>query len=141
MLNKTKDLLKKIKTILIENEYVTADVLAQKCHLSTKSIYRAIRFLRIEGIGIIPTKKGYVLSEFAKKTDDVFFIRRCFGRRTSDIIALSAIEKDVRLRWSGVEDKNNINNVLKYLSIKPQLIKNASKNVTYLLSSVNGKGN
>lgn len=140
MQSKTVSMMNKVNTILIENEYVHADELAKKCHLSVQSIYRIVRLLRLEGVGIIPSKNGYVLSEFAKKSDDVGFIRRCFGRRASDIIALGAIEKDVRLRWSGVEDKNNINNIFKYLSIKPTGVEKAKTGIKYLLSSVNGKG-
>lgn len=141
MRGKTKEMLNKVNTLLLENEYISALELAQKCKLCTGSIYRIIRNLRLEGVGIIPTKKGYILSSYAKKSDDVGFIRRCFGRRTSDIIALGAVEKDIRMRWSGVEDKNNINNVLKYLSIKPTNTEKAKTGIKYLLSSVNGKGN
>lgn len=141
MHKKTEMMLSKVKTILVENEYISAQELAKKCYCKPPTIYRIIRNLRLSGIGVIPTKNGYILSEFAKKSDDVGFIRRCFGRRTSDIIALGAIEKDVRLRWSGVEDKNNINNVLKYLSIKPTNTEKAKVGIKYLLSSVNGKGN
>lgn len=141
MQQKTKLMMGKVKDLLIKNEYINAYELAKECKLSTPSIYRIIRNLRLEGVGIIPTKNGYILSEFAKKSDDVGFIRRCFGRRTSDIIALGSIEKDVRLRWNGVEDKTNINNVLKYLSIKPTNTEKAKTGIKYLLSSVNGKGN
>lgn len=141
MHDKTKQMMGKVKTILIENEYISAWEIAKRCKLSVQSIYRIVRYLRLEGIGIIPTKNGYVLSEFAKKSDDVGFIRRCFGRRTSDVIALGAIEKDVRIRWSGVEDKNNINNIFKYLSIKPTNTEKAKTGMKYLLSTVNGKGN
>lgn len=141
MHKKTEMMMGKVKDLLIKNNYIHAYELAQKCKLGTGSIYRIIRNLRLEGIGIIPTKKGYILSEFAQKSDDVGFMRRCFGRRTSDVIALGAIEKDVRLRWNSVEDKNNINNIFKYLSIKPANTEKAKTGIKYLLSSVNGKGN
>ena len=140
MYEKTKTMMNKVRTYLVENEYISAEELAKKCHCCNGTIYRIIRNLRLSGIGVIPTRNGYVLSEFAKKSDDVGFIRRCFGRRTSDIIALAAVENDVRLRWSGVEDKNNINNILKYLSIKPTNTEKAKSGIKYLLSSVNGKG-
>lgn len=141
MRKKTEMMMGKVKDLLIKNNYIHAYDLAQKCKLSPQSIYHIIRKLRLQGIGIIPTKKGYILSEFAQKSDDVGFMRRCFGRRTSDIIALGAIEKDVRLRWNNVEDKTNINNIFKYLSIKPTNAEKAKTGIKYLLSSVNGKGN
>lgn len=141
MHGKTKEMINKVNTLLIENEYISAQELAQRCHLCRGSIYRIIRMLRLEGVGIIPTKKGYVLSAYAKKSDDVGFIRRCYGRRTSDVIALGAIEKDIRIRWSGIEEKNNINNVFKYLSIKPSNPEKAKSSIKFLLTSVNGKGN
>lgn len=140
MRGKTKEMLNKVNTLLIENEYISAQELAKHCHLGTGSIYRIIRMLRLNGVGIIPTKKGYVLSAYAKKSDDVGFIRFCYGRRTSDIVALGAAEKDIQLRWSGIEDKNNINNVFKYLAIKPTNFNKAQTGIKYLLSSVNGKG-
>jgi biotin operon repressor len=141
MQKKTEEMIEKVKDLLIKNNYISASDLAQKCHLSVYSIYKIIRFIRLDGIGVTPTQKGYVLSEFAQKSDDVGFMRRCFGRRTSDIISLSAMEKDIRSRWSAVEEKNNLTNVFKYLSINPTNTGKAQKSIKYMLSHVNGKGN
>lgn len=141
MQKKTELMINKVKHLLLKNNYIHAFELAKLCGLSPVSIYRIIRLLRLEGIGVIPTKKGYILSEFAQKPDDVGFMRRCFGRRTSDIIALGAMENDIRKRWSAVEDKNNLNNIFKYLSIKPTNTEKAQKSIKYMLTHVNGKGN
>jgi biotin operon repressor len=138
---KTEEMLNKIKKLLLKNNYIDAASLAKECNLSVHSIYRAIRILRVNGTGIIPTKNGYILSEFAKKSDDVGFIRRCFGRRTSDVIALSAINKDIQKRWASIEDQKNMSAVFKYLSIKQTGTEKAKKSMKYMLSYVNGKGN
>jgi len=138
---RTEEMLNKIKTLLLKNNYIDAASLAKECNLSVHSIYRAIRILRVNGTGIIPTKNGYILSEFAKKSDDVGFIRRCFGRRTSDVIALSAINKDIQKRWASIEDQKNMSAVFKYLSIKQTGTEKAKKSMKYMLSYVNGKGN
>lgn len=138
---KTKIMIGKVHGLLKDNDYLTADDIQKACRLSRWSVYQIIRHLRLDGIGIIPTKKGYILSEFARKNDDVHFMRRCFGRRTSDLIALSAAEQDITKRWRAVEDKNNINQVFKYLAINPNNTKRAENGLKYLLSHVNGKGN
>lgn len=136
MRQKTVIYLKKIHDLLIENNYMTTKDIKSKCHISNYQVYKSIRLLRMEGIGIIPTKKGYILSEFASRPDDVGFIRKCFGRRTSDLIALQAAQNDIQFRWNGVEDKNNINQVFKYLSINPTNQKKATDGIKYLLSSI-----
>lgn len=142
MHKKTELMINKVKDLLIKNNYISAIEIAKHCKLSVFSIYRIIRFIRLEGIGIVPTQKGYILSEFAQKSDDVGFIRRCFGRRTSDIISLSAMEKDLCSRWGSVEDRNNLHNVLKYFSINPAgtTKDKAQKSMKYMLTYVNGKG-
>lgn len=137
MRQKTALMIKKVHDLLKENEYLTTDELCKKCHLKRWSIYQIIRYLRLESIGVIPTRKGYILSEFAKKNDDVHFMRRCFGRRTSDLIALSAAEPDITKRWKGIEDKNNITQVFKYLAIHPSNTNQAQKGIKYLLESIN----
>jgi hypothetical protein len=117
----------KVKKALIENEYQTAKQLAERCHLRTCSIFRIIKNMRLNGIGVLPTKKGYVLSEFATKNDDVGFIRRCYGRRTSDMIAIQAARSDINRRWKGVEQAT-----LKTL-LGP-LVVDLSKNSKFLLN-------
>lgn len=141
MQQRTKVMINKVHDLLTNNNYLTAYELAKACHLKKWSVYAIIRYLKLEGVGIIPTRKGYVLAESAQKSDDVGFIRRCFGRRTSDLISLRAAEKYISQRWDAVTDKNNINQVFKYLSLNPTNEKKAKESVKYLLSHVNGKGN
>lgn len=136
MREKTAIKVKKLHNLLNENNYLSTKELTKKLNKSAPTIYRMIRYLRLEGIGIIPTRKGYVLSESANKQDDVHFIRRCFGRRTSDLLALQTAQSDIQNRWNAVEDKNNINQVLKYLSINPTNTNKANDGIKYLLSSV-----
>ena len=137
MRQKTVLMIKKVHDLLISNNYLTTEELCKSVHLKRWAIYHIIRKLRLDGIGIIPTRKGYVLSESAQKRDDVTFIRRCFGRRTSDLIALHAAENDIVKRWKSIEDKNNINQVFKYLSLKPINEKKAIDGMHYLIESIN----
>lgn len=133
---KINDMLKKVHTALIENSYLTAKQLAEICGLEPSSIYRIVRVLRIQGIGILPTKQGYILSEFATKQDDVGFIRRCYGRRTSDFIAIQAANKHINLRWRSVQDKTALKSLLDPLTID---LSN-SKGMQILLTHKNSKG-
>lgn len=137
---KTKEMLKKVKDYLYANEYTTADQIAEFCGLSRMSAYRIIKLLRLSGIGIIPGKKGYILSDIASKQDDVKFVRTCFGRRASDILALSVAEKDIRKRWRSVQDKNNITYAIEHITAEAKNPKNSENGLQYLISSVNEKG-
>lgn len=136
MREKTAMMVKKVHSLLTDKNYLTAKEICSALRIKPWTIYKIVRFLRLEGIGIIPTKKGYVLSESADKSDDVGFIRKCFGRRASDLIALNAAQADIQKRWHAVEDKNNINQVFKYLSLNPQNEKKATDGIKYLLTSV-----
>ena len=73
-LNKSERYFKKVKDILIKYEYIKAQEIAIKCKLSTWKIYQIIKQMRLIGIGVISTRQGYVLSEFAKHGDDTGFI-------------------------------------------------------------------
>lgn len=108
MLTKTKNMLVKVKSILEEKEYVRARELARDCHLCVGSICRIIRAMRESGIGIHVTKKGYSLSEFSNKTDDVYFLRHLMGRRTSDFVAIRAAHSAITQRWSSLPEKKEI---------------------------------
>lgn len=109
---KTIEMIKKVENLLTENEYLWGDVLADKCHLSVSSIYRIIRLMRLNGTGIHITTKGYCLSEFSTVRDDVHFLRRLNGRRTSDLIAISAAARSIKKRWKSVEDKKTLGLIL-----------------------------
>lgn len=115
--SKVDDMVKKVHTYLLENdEYVTAQRIAEYCHISVSSVYRIIKLLRLQMIGVLPTKNGYILSEFATKADDVGFIRRCYGRRASDFIAIQAALPHINSRWNKIEDKHNLKSLLAPLS-------------------------
>lgn len=109
MRSSTREMIGKVKNLLIDNEYCTAGFLAEKCGLSKSSIYRIIRLMRLEGIGVLPGCEGYILSEFAHKRDDVRFLRKINGRRTSDVISLGAAENHIRRRWRAVKDRRDLN--------------------------------
>lgn len=117
MKSKINEMIKKVHTALIENQYCKAKQLAELCHLKPSSIYRIIRMMRIEGIGVLPTKNGYILSEFATKRDDVGFIRRCYGRRAGDFLAISAARKHINSRWRSVTDTAALKTLLEPLVV------------------------
>lgn len=109
MRSSTKEMMRKVKGLLTESDgYLSATDLAEKCKTSKQSVYNMIHNLRLGGVGIIPGVKGYVLSEYAKRNDDVYFLRRLHGQRTGAFIALRAAEPDIRNRWRGVTASNEL---------------------------------
>jgi len=116
MRSNTLDMMNKVKTFLIENTHISAKAIAKKCKMSEGAVYRLIRLMRNDGIGIHVTSKGYVLSEFASKIDDTGFLRRLNGRRTSDCIAIQASAPYIKKRWNTVEDKRGLGIILGALS-------------------------
>ena len=123
MRSSTIEMMKKVKNLLIETpNYLSAQDIAEHCNLSVSSVYRLIRMMRLEGIGIHVTPHGYVLSEFAEKKDDTHFMRRLNGRRTSDIIAIQAAAPHIKKRWSAVEDKKNMGIILAPLNSDIKLL-------------------
>ncbi len=116
MRSNTIEMLQKVKSLLIDNEYMSGQDLAKKCNLSPASIYRIINLMRKEGIGVHVTPKGYILSEMAAKKDDTHFLRRLNGRRASDFYAIQSSGPHIKKRWRGVENRNNIEALLGFLT-------------------------
>lgn len=136
-----QDRVKKIMRLLEKGSYVDSNELSQKSGLSRIMIYRLIRKMRIDGIGIIPTKRGYILSQYAQLSDDVSFVRRCLGRRTSDIIAMGASKKDILSRWNSIpEGKNNLTPLISHLTAPIAIQNKAHKGLKFMLSHINEKG-
>jgi len=134
---KVKDLLKKGMGVLRDQHYVPAQDMSAKLGIPVSAVFRLIRLMRVEGIGVHTTPKGYVLSEFAKKNDDVHFLRRLNGRRASDFIAIRAAEPEIRKRWSSVEDRRSFRLITAPLHVDLKAITDGAK---ILLSAKNGKG-
>ena len=122
MRSSTISMMTKVKSLLIDNEYITAEDLSSKCKLSKSSIYRIINLMRREGIGVHVTPKGYILSEMAAKKDDTHFLRRLNGRRASDFYAIQSSGPSIKKRWRGVEDKNHIEAILVSLRSEQTMI-------------------
>ena len=125
-----------IHSMLKDDEYVKGKVIGTKTRLSPGSVCNAIRALREQGVGILSTKNGYVLSKYAKKTDDVNFLRRLHGRRASDFVALRAAEKDIRRRWGSLEDRHALKSIIAPLEAGEGLLASGMK---VLLSTTNSK--
>jgi biotin operon repressor len=115
MRSSTVEMMKKVKTLLLENEYISGQDLAAKCNLAPSSIYRIINLMRREGIGVHVTPQGYILSEMAAKKDDTHFLRRLNGRRVSDFHAVKSSGPHIIKRWRGVEDKNHMSLIMSAL--------------------------
>jgi Fe2+ or Zn2+ uptake regulation protein len=132
----TKKLMEKVQEALIEKSYLTAKQLAEICHIKISTIYRIIRLMRLEGIGVLPAKNGYVLAEFAKQSDDVHFVRCCYGRRVSDNIIIQSILPHVEKRWKSISDKTTLKSLLSPMSMNASSL----KGMRILLSYKNSKG-
>lgn len=105
---RTIEMMNRVYDLLIGEKYLSAEKLAEKCKLSVGSIYRMIRIMRQSKIGIIPTHKGYVLAEDAKKSDDVHLLRKINGRHAGDFITLQAALPHMKKRWFSITDKRNL---------------------------------
>ena len=108
MRHKTEVLAKLVNDYLVscDTGRASAKKLSEKFKVSVSRIYMIIRVLREKGTGVLPSRKGYILSEFATKKDDVHFFRMISGRRVSDYMAVTAAAPDIRKRWNTVEDRN-----------------------------------
>ena len=134
---KTTEMMGKFQQLLIDNEYMPAKDLAEKTGMSKGSIFRMIRILRENHIGVLVTRKGYVLSKYAKKNDDVTYLRRLLGRRTSDYVSLVAARPDILHRWRSVSDRRTLRMITSPLTMSPKQLTTGMKIV---LSKVNGMG-
>jgi len=138
------DIIPLVQNVLSENPYIDAKGIAKKCKLSLSRVYRAIRLLREgkEGFwnrtGVHSTKNGYILSEFAKRTDDLNFLRRLNGRRTSDVIALGASETYIRHRWHSVTDRRTLQLALSDLSGSSDALIKGRKVITEKIIKLGG---
>jgi hypothetical protein len=108
---KKSDLIEKIATFLSASTgYLTAQQLADSCKTSVYRIYSTIRAMR-QGfnnkapVGIHAVKKGYVLSEYAAKEDDVELFRRLNGSRASIYTIAASSAPHIQKRWNTIEDK------------------------------------
>ena len=87
--------------ILLDYEYPSASWIAEKIKVSSATVYKIIRLMKEEdNVGILSAKKGYVLAEFAKHSDDVHFIRRATSTYTSNVITMNAARKHIQSRWA-----------------------------------------
>ena len=136
---RTEEMIQRVHKSLLKNPhiYLSSYSLASKLHVKPSCIRRIIRHMRLRNIGILPAKKGYILSKYASQSDDVHFIRLCYGRRTSDYITLEAARPDIEKRWNTIENKNNLSLLLKPLSVD---LSSDSKQMKVLLTYSNSLG-
>lgn len=132
-----KELKLKIYRCLADSfeNHLTAPNIAKICNISIYQVYSVIRSLREFGceeldekhIGIHHTKKGYVLSVCATMQDDVEYMRRLNGARTSVHIAARAAYPHIKTRWVGVEDKKAFNLIMHPLNGGGDILKRGMK--------------
>lgn len=139
MQQKTVDMMEKMKGLLVDHEYTTAGELAESCGLSKGSIYRMIRKMRESGVGVIPAKKGYILAEYAQRTDDVHFLRKLNGRRTSDYIAVRAAEHALKRRWRSISDRETLKMLVSPLRANLKMLQRSEAILRKKSNSMNGK--
>lgn len=145
---KTKEMMSKLHKRLVNTRksdvheekctYVTMDSLKEELGLSAASIYRMIRMMKMQGLGIYSrTGKGYVLAEFASKRDDVNALRKINGRRTSDMMAVNAARQWMRSRWSTDYERRMLQE-----AIRPLLpdVSQLERSQTVLLRAQNSLG-
>lgn len=99
MRKKSLEHINKVHGMLKDKTYVTATELADNCGLAVGSIYRVIKEMRRKGVGVYPTKKGYVLAELAQKKDDLLFTRRTLGHYASLRLSVKAAAPSIEHRW------------------------------------------
>jgi hypothetical protein len=109
---RNEDWIKRVKDALTKKRYMKTSDLAECFHVSFFTIHRIIKLMRCNGIGILPSKKGYILSEFASQSDDLYFIRWCYGRRVNENITLNAARNDILSRWTRLEDRKAMKSLL-----------------------------
>lgn len=102
---RSREIIPKIHSLLTDNATLRAKDLAKGCHATVAQVYQAVRLMREDSTGVMPVKGGYVLSKYATKKQDVEFMRRMNGRRTSDTISVLAAKPDIKKRWKTFEDR------------------------------------
>ena len=129
MRSNVREMLQKAKHTMSSSDepHLTAKVLAEKMHMTVSAVYRVIRLMRVEGVGVHTTGKGYVLSQYASKKDDTNFLRRLNGRRTSDFVAIRAAEPDIRKRWHSVEDQRSLSLIVAPLRVDLKCLDNGNR--------------
>ena len=133
---KTEEMVRKAHDFMLSStHHVRAKDIAKYCHISTTAVYRIIKLLRLNNVGILPVHKGYILSECATKIDDVEFLRRANGRRTSDFLSVKAAEKDILQRWNSISDRRDMKLILSPLTSSVNVLRRGMK----ILLSKNGK--
>jgi DNA-binding CsgD family transcriptional regulator len=131
MRKKLTDMADKVVTLLTENQYMTTREIADKTHLSVNSVRVIIKHLRSQ-VGIISSRKGHILAEYASVQDDVEFLRRLNGRRASDVMSLEGVRRHIEKRWKTLGYNRQLNLSMKSLDSDVTVINNSIK----LLSSL-----
>jgi DNA-binding CsgD family transcriptional regulator len=131
MRKKLTDMADKVVTLLTENQYMTTREIADKTHLSVNSVRVIIKHLRSQ-VGIISSRKGHILAEYASVQDDVEFLRRLNGRRASDVMAISGVRKHIEKRWKAAGYTKQLNISFKALDGDIEILHSNVKLLTSL---------
>ena len=102
---KAEEIKKRVYERIKKHPYSNCKKLSKAIKISKYAIYRAIRQLRKDGIGVMTTSRGYVLAEVAERRDDVSALRRWNARRTSDYFAVKSAREHIEKRWYAIKGK------------------------------------
>jgi biotin operon repressor len=111
------DLDKLNETLSLCKEHQSAYIIASKLGWKPAKVRRLIRLLKMRGVGILPGRGGYILSAYADQRDDVFLIKKVYGRHASDVITISAARSDMEKRWRRPEDRRALQALLGPINI------------------------
>lgn len=93
------ELKKRVLSLINEYDHPSARFIAEKMKVSPGTVYRVVRLLREENIGILPGKGGYIMAEDATVQDDTHFMRRAVSSYTSNKLILNGARKYIIERW------------------------------------------
>lgn len=94
-----------VQSLLEDHTHMHAKEISKKTGLSEGAVWGIVRKLRIRGIGIMTTNKGYIMADKATKADDINFLRRLHGRRASDLLAIQSCQDAIKRRWHSNADR------------------------------------
>jgi biotin operon repressor len=129
--------MEKVRKLLIENSHMKVAELQAKTRLSKASIYLMIKRLNEQGTGVYPTKKGYILAEYAEQCDDVHFLRKINGYHASACMRLHASIEHINKRWKSEHNQQLLMNMVRPLQTSKSALESSRRAI---IQSVNQFG-
>ena len=112
MRQRTVEMLTKAHAIIQEGIPIRGKELAKLCGMKPSAGCRLVRLLREGGVGIQPTKIGYVMPDNATIKDDLYVLRKVNGRRAADFLMLQGIVGEMKKRMIGTFGEQKYNQIV-----------------------------